>query len=140
MKRRQAVGLLALALLAGCDLAVEPFAGTTDPELLTGEEWTLASFMEPGKPPERVFITLTATFRDSLFDGIDGPNRYGGRYEADHEGRIRIWDVIGTAIGGPDAVTAARYMRQLGGAVTFEVTETRLRIRSAEGTVLYLER
>lgn len=133
--------LLLLAGLLSCASVTDPFAGASDPALLPGAPWRLVSVASPAEGSSAPRAKLTVRFtEDGRVGGMAGPNYFGGGYEASPSGEIRMGEMVGTLIGGPDAEQGAEYLRRMTRARAFEATDAELRLRLSDGGSLHFQR
>lgn len=134
--------LLLLGLLSCSSVTLPEIAGgTRDPVLLQGQTWTLVRFATASGDVSEPNARFTVRFgADGRLGGQAGPNVYGGAYTATSTGTIHPRDVISTAIGGPEAERAGKYLYWMTRAHSFEVTPTELLLRFEERGALYFRR
>ena len=143
---RLAALLATLLLLAACGPAATPAPGATaTPQAaasLEGTEWALFSLQGS---PLLAGTHITLSFRDGQAGGFAGCNAYGGGYEATQEGTLSIPEMAITAMAcpSPEGVMDQEqaYVRALGSAATYLITNGHLEIENAAGeTVLVFSR
>lgn len=125
------------AVVAAC--AGDPFAGETDPDLVTGS-WVLERLVteegrsEPAAVAVRMIVDLEG------LRGVAGPNDFGGAYRAEVDGAFMVTDLVSTDVGGPGAVEGQRYLLAFGQATRYEVDTRELRVYTASGATLIFRR
>lgn len=132
------VFLVPLLLLAGCDAALGPIHGSTDPLALEyGTPWVAAEAVVDGERvtfPESGGYTMTVS--DGHLGGRAAPNYYGAqRFAAFPDGSIEVDEIITTLAAGSAAQMrlGKALVTSLYTATRFEVTDEALALYGPEG-------
>ena len=136
--------IVALVLLAGCDAALSPLDGTTDPAALRlGDPWVATEAVVDGERVRFPDEGYTLTADEATLGGRVFPNSYGAqRYEAGADGSFQASDIIMTLVG--ESPEAERLRKALLGALTaatrFEVTDDALALYGPDGDGIQFRR
>ena len=112
----------------------------TDPKALEGVEWTLVessmSSVDLGA------AGITANFDGQNVSGFSGVNQYGGPYTAEDDGSLKVGDLAGTLMAGPEPLMRAEqaYLELLMGCDGFRVDGDTLTLLTGEGETLVYEK
>jgi heat shock protein HslJ len=124
------------ASIAGCGLVGSPGPSQN----LSGTEWNLVEM--DGHPPLAEGGPLTIGFENGdHVGGNSGCNSYGGVYAVDGSSMV-ISDLVSTlrACAGPLNEQEAEFLRALGEAAAYEISNGRLMLKDGGGTVLVFTR
>lgn len=129
--------LMATGIVAGCTSAAEP---GQDPGSLEGR-WTLTELItDAGEMAEPLAdTTVSLSFEENgVMGGNGGVNSFGGTYDAQASGSIKIEVNQTTLMAGTPAADAQeqRYLELLGEAARYVVTEESLELLGKDGGVL----
>lgn len=134
-------GLLA-ASLGGCHYYRESIPEPRDDNPLIGI-WRLVAIQAPGaaeKPvePQPVYTLEFAT--NTRLAGQADCNRYFGGYERAKNRQIRVLAIGATQAACPPESLSNEFLRLLGAAERFEISDGNLRLTAVDGTLLILAR
>lgn len=134
---RPLVLLATVLALAGCDAALDPLGGSTDPaDLRLGAPWIATEAVVDGDRVRFPEAGYTLAVEEATLGGQAEPNHYSAqRYEAGADGSFRADDVITTLVGGnPEAERRQNaLLTALTTATRFEVTDTDLALYGPDG-------
>ncbi|MGD8405009.1 MAG: META domain-containing protein [Anaerolineales bacterium] len=102
---------------------------------LNNTSWELTAL---GEQPPLAGTTISLSFEDGLARGTSGCNSYGGAYKVNGD-RIEFQEFEATVMACPDTGVMEQetaYLKSLGEAQSFELSEGQLQIFGSEGETL----
>lgn len=122
---------------SGCDSKGNaPAGGKSDPGQLVGD-WAMTS-LQTNAPVAGTAVTISFK-SDGTFGGSGGVNGYGGKYQADSKGSLKLSEIISTLMASSNPAIQAQetqYFAALGLTARFEVASGTLTFSDAAGGTL----
>jgi heat shock protein HslJ len=112
----------------------------TDPKALEGVEWTLVE--SSMSSVDLSAAGITAKFDGQSVSGFSGVNQYGGPYTAKDDGSLKVGDLAGTLMAGPEPLMRAEqaYLELLAGCDGYRVDGDTLTLLTGESETLVYQK
>jgi len=127
--------LLGATAVTGCG-----GTATSDPAALEGVEWTLAGSSDTSA--DLTTAGITASFDGTTVAGFSGVNQYSGPYTAGDDGSLKIGEIAGTLMAGPEDLMQVEqaYLKLLKGCDGWKVDGDTLTLSTGDQATLTYEK
>jgi heat shock protein HslJ len=128
--------LFGVFALVGC----KPATPAVDPGALEGVEWSLIG--SSMSSTDLGAAGITANFDGTQLSGFSGVNQYSGPYTAGTDGSLKIGELAGTLMAGPEPLMKAEsaYLELLKGCDSYRVESGKLTLSTGGTETLIYEK